>query len=175
MDDAKPMWSRLPEETERQFTVFQKYLHMLDDPEESRRSLHRLAKQLGYKNEKALETWSSRNRWIERAAAYDDYMSVAIVQREIHNLGAYQQHVVDRLTEQLAAMDRVLKAEIARAVKSQERGTYIAPLELKRLLEAIKIADDLARRTARMPTTFLSEPGEEEDFEVRTYIVGGEE
>ena len=33
--------------------------------------------------------------------------------------------------------------------------------------------DDLARRTARMPTTYLSEPGKDEDDSISTYIVGG--
>lgn len=171
MDDEKPMWSRQPNETERQFKVFQQYLHMLDDPEEGRRSLHRLAKRLGYANRKALEKWSTTNSWVERSAAYDDYMSIAIVQREVHDLGAYQEHVVESLTEQLAAMNDILNKEIKDVLVRQRTGSGIPPLELKRLMEAVKIKDDLARRTARLPTTYLSEQTDEE-IEQRTFIVG---
>lgn len=172
MSDERPAWAMLPQETERQFRAFQKYLHMLDDPDEKRRSLRRIAIEMGYSSEKMLEVWSAKNRWVERARAYDNYMSVAIVEREIRDLGAFQDHVVESLTSQLNLLDRILNKELLSVVKAQEAGSEVASQDIKRLVDSVKAKDDLARRVARMPTNFTAEPADKDD-EPHTYIIGG--
>jgi hypothetical protein len=187
MADSKPMWARLPGETERAFRAFQKYLKMLDNPDERSRSLHRLALDMGYKDKKSLEKWSSPNGWVERAAAYDEYMSLAIVERELDNIADYQQHVVESLTAQLAAIDDVINASltaqlaaiddvinatIAKFYRAQQSGEEVSTTALKRLVDALKVKDDLARRTAKLPTNYMSKPLEEEE-EQKVFIIGG--
>ena len=171
MSNDKPAWSMLPQETERQFRAFQKYLHMLDDPDETQRSGRRLAIEMGYADDSALEIWSAKNNWVARARAYDDYMSVAIVQREVTNVGAYQDHVIESLTQQLNILDRILNTELMKYAIAQETGDEIKTQDIKRLVDSVKAKDDLARRVGRMPTNFITEPAEKDD-EQHTYVIG---
>ncbi len=166
-----PAWGRQPTDTERSFKVFQKYLHMIND--EKGRSLHRLAIDEGYADKKALEKWSTEKDWVERAAAFDVYMSLAIVEHEIVGVAKYQLDVVEKLTQQINAMNNVLDATIAEMNRQVMSGMQINTNDLKRLMDSIRLKDDLARRVARLPTNYMSQPVED-DNEQMTYIIGAD-
>ena len=172
MDSKDVLWAMQPQETSLAFQAFNKYLHMLDDPTVRRRSLHRLAVEMGYADKKALENWSASNNWVERARFYDSYHAIAIVQREVQDLGAFQAHVVESLTEQLAALDTIINTMLNDMLHGGDDKVYTAS-DVKRITETVKLKDDLMRRVAKLPTTYLSE-GEEEIEQQMTYIIGGE-
>lgn len=179
MDSKDVLWAMQPQETPLAFRAFNRYLHMLDDPEAKRRSLHRLAKEMGYADKKALEGWSASNNWVERARYYDNYHAIAIVQREVQDLGAFQAHVVESLTEQLAALDIIINSTLKAILdddtytEGEDMKRTYSPSDIKRVTETIKLKDDLMRRVAKLPTTYLSE-GAEETEEQMTYVIGGE-
>jgi len=181
MDSKDVLWAMQPKETTLAFKAFNKYLHMLDDPTVRRRSLHRLAKEMGYADKKALEGWSASNNWVERARYYDSYHAVAIVQREVQDLGAFQAHVVESLTEQLAALDIIINSMLTAildddtyaADAAEDTRRKYSPSDIKRVVETIKLKDDLMRRVAKLPTTYLSEGAEETETQM-TYVIGGE-
>lgn len=179
MDSKDALWAMQPQETSLAFRAFNKYVHMLDDPAVKRRSLHRLAKEMGYADEKALENWSASNNWVERARYYDSYHAVAIVQREVQDLGAFQAHVVESLTEQLTVLDAIINSMLKAIVDDdtytdgEDAKRKYSPSDIKRVVETIKLKDDLMRRVAKLPTTYLSEGAEETETQM-TYILGGE-
>lgn len=70
-NNAKP-WERQPGETPKQYEAFCVYrdLKTISDPQ-SRRSLELAGQAMG-KSKAALEPWSSKNKWVDRVAAWDE-------------------------------------------------------------------------------------------------------
>jgi hypothetical protein len=49
---------------------------------------------------------------------------------------------------------------------------YVTSTDIKRLMEAVRIKDDVARRVAGMPTQFSSKQTEVEEDPEQVYIIG---
>lgn len=70
-DPAKPRqpWHRQPNESTPAYQAFERYRDQLAD-----RSTGRVARELG-KGKRDIDGWSSKWRWVERVAAYDQHLS----------------------------------------------------------------------------------------------------
>lgn len=76
--DTPELWERQEDESMQHYLKFCKYRDMpygTDGKEPEKRSLRKLAELLGYKTKSGLEILSSKNNWVERATAYDVYMT----------------------------------------------------------------------------------------------------
>ena len=64
-------WERLPSETPEQFAAFEVYRKL----KPSERSVRRVRDAKGLKTKHRMDTWCSKNRWVSRAAAWDDELA----------------------------------------------------------------------------------------------------
>ncbi len=110
------------------------------------------------------------NDWVERSLAYDAAMSItAITIKETH-LADYQQSVVDSLSAQLVILNNLIETT-AKKMKEKADAGDIDPTGLKKLVEAVRVKDDLARRVGRMATQFKTEDSEEVEPDEMTYTI----
>lgn len=70
-------WDRQEYDTDRSFIAFTAYLHQ--GP--GRRSLRKIAKELGYADKTSVCRWSYKHQWIERVRAYDDAKRLKVLDR----------------------------------------------------------------------------------------------
>lgn len=162
-------WERIPGETDKSWYAFQIYRDLpVNAPEGDTRSLAAVARKLNYKDEQMCGRWSAKYRWVERARAYDRYKEqTAMVVREV-GLQQYEQAVYEKLTMNLAMFD-VLAGKTMAAYMAMD---FVESKELLRLIQALKIKDDLARRAAGMPIEFKVAEAEDTHEENATYILG---
>jgi len=166
-------WEKLPTETSRAYQAFIKYLEMpLYDPDpEKTRSLNNLSKTMGKNSMASAQKWSRMNNWVERAEEYDAHVGEQMLTIRSSTLAEYQQNVVQSMTSQLVVADNIINQILKRLHDAVLAGDDVNTMDVQRMLGALRIKDDLARRTANMPTTFRSEEGD--DMEEVTYIIGG--
>lgn len=85
-------------------------------------------------------------------------------------LSEFQQGVVNTTTALLVQADQVVQKKLAEMLTAEE----IPAKEIKALLEAIRISDDLKRRSARMPTTYLAEKADDVNKDDEQYVMGAD-
>lgn len=172
-------WDQRLDETPRAYEAFQIYINLpLYGEKENKRSLANVAKKLGLAATSGVEGWSSKYNWVERAAAYDQWLSLSAIEAKVVALEDFQNATIQSLSMQIIAMNDILEKQLAevrrRLSTPDENGTIpIDPGAIKKLFDAIKVKDDLARRMAGMPTTFTSDKATVEEPEDEVYIVGG--
>jgi hypothetical protein len=169
---TQEIWKRLPNETVKAYNAFVKYRTLLIDGEGlGKRSLENTMKLLNLKSMTGVEGWSRKNNWVERAAAWDEKRRTDIIQIQDVDAVVYRQEVTDRLMLKLVALNKVVDAEIKAALEQQSIGERITAVEIKRLVEATTMLDNLARRAANMPTTFRSEAVQDQS-DTTEYMLG---
>lgn len=167
---VRKAWDRRPNETAKQYAAFQVYyqLHPYGEGEE-RRNIANVAKKLGLSATARLSEWSSMNDWAERAMAYDAQLATVSLEVIESELADYQQSVITSLGTQIVALNKILDKKMKKLLEEDEADAT----DLKKVIEAVRIKDDLARRIGRMPTQFTTERAEEEEPEQRVYVIGG--
>lgn len=188
------VWDKLPSETPKAYVAFTTYLALSIYGEgDNKRNIPNVAKKLGLASPSGVEVWSSKYDWQARAMAYDAAMTTSALTMQESSLTAFRQDVITKAGAQITAMNQIIDAELRRMMDVQSKYTrpsysvdpetgeaveaeieYVSPTEIKRLTEAIRIKDDIARRTAGMPTQFTTEKAEEADPEEAVYIIGGQ-
>ncbi len=127
---AKP-WERLPGETDKQWAAFCVYrdLKNIADPTSSR-SIERAGEVLG-KSSRTLEPWSSKNRWVERAEAWDTDQ-----ERIVRELA--QKEMQEEIRRMLKRQAEAGKFAQVKAIKALNKipDEDIKPSDVARLLEA---------------------------------------
>lgn len=167
-----PMWERLPDETDKSWLAFEQYREMpvFSDVVSEKRSLANLAEKLGYTSPKQLEVWSTKYGWVERVRAFDMHNGMQLVTFKQATLTEFQQGVVNTTTALLVQFDQVVQRKLV----EMSSGELPPAKEIKAIAEAIRISDDLKRRSARMPTTYLAEKADENGKDEETYIMGAD-
>jgi hypothetical protein len=102
------LWKRQPGETARAFAAFQAYRDLPSD-ERSVEAAYRLKTGLQSKTSGQWSRWSSQNRWIERAAAWEEEL---IEQRDRERIKAEK-----KATEQLVNRWKALQLSIFRVTE----------------------------------------------------------
>lgn len=163
-------WDRRPSETDKAFIAFQTYVGL--DPYgegDQKRSLPNTAKALNLASSSGVAAWSTENDWVSRAAAYDAWVGVKLLQVKETDLKNYQQGTINTLSIQLAAVNKIIN----KTMKGMMTSDYDVDLnDFERLMRIIRIKDDLARRIGRMPTQFTTERADDEDTETRVFTIG---
>lgn len=186
MDKSTPkMWERLPTESGKAYNAFNTFLQMpiVDkaDPD-NERSLFNVSVTLGYATSghrspaSTIEKWSATHNWIKRSAAYDSYMMATAITVKEASLVSFQQDTIERTTTQVVALNEVIDRTLAvmlEGLKREDNPVVPEPLAIQRVASAVRLKDDLARRIAKMPTTFRTEAIEDEVDAEQVYIIGG--
>lgn len=167
-------WDRRPDETDKSYRAFLVYLRLIDPtvPDRQSRSLAKVAEKMGYKSATMPEAWSAKFDWVSRASAYDTHMGSALVVMEEKALEEYQQSVVYRLTQQLTIFNDLIERTLKLKYDEINAGVPADPQDLKRIISAMRDADDLARRAGKMPTAFLREHVEDDAMDDMIFVVG---
>ncbi len=174
------IWERQPSETTKAFSAFQLYLHMpVKDPAtpSNNRTLLNVSNKLGYavhngdKPSTAIEGWSSKHAWVERARAYDSYLANRAITVREESLEGFQKAVVENATTNIAALNHVIQDKVGKMLNADG---VVDSLDIMRLATAIKTLDDLSRRLGKMPTTYKTEEVVETSDENRVFIIGAE-
>lgn len=174
MDEIKA-WEKMPQETAKAFRAFQVYLGIIDhaNPARQTRSVRKVCEIMGVKptSVSGVELWSQKYNWVARAAAFDAHMAHNIIVFKETGLAEYQAEVVGSLTQQLVVLDEIINRQLAAMREEIIREKSVDPAHIKRMVEAVRDKDDLARRVGKMPTAFLTEKAAdvEEEF---IYTVG---
>lgn len=172
--DTRKSWERLPEETPKAHAAFVMYLQMPPFGDaENKRSLANLAKKLELASTSGVEGWSAKYNWQERAVAYDAFMQTKAITIRETALRDFQQNIVTRMGAQLAVINEVLDRAWKEVNDRQVAGGETDLAALKKLMDATKAKDDLARRMAGLPTQYTTQKAEEQDPEDNVYIIGG--
>ena len=168
-------WDRLPEETNKSWEAFQVYISLpiVGDIDE-RRSLKNTADRLGLASTSSVEIWSSKYEWVARSSAYDTYMGAKSITLREATLAELQNAVINSLSMQLGQLNKLIEEKIVKMVSSMNGAEPPSAADIKRMAEALHIKDDLARRLAHLPTSFISEKAElAEEPDAQVYVIGG--
>lgn len=127
-------WHKQKTDTDKSLEVFRAYLVMQE------RSLPKLAKELG-KNQRTLESWSSKYNWVERAAAYDAHLHEKLVNNNIGEVEKMnERHIREALALQHLALKRVKEYE-----KDPGKIKDLTPNEMLRMFEVGAKLERIAR------------------------------
>lgn len=175
--NEKTAWDKRPDETGKSYVMFTKYLGLVDptNPAHQNRSIARLIELTGYNpNSKSqLEQWSSKYDWVARAEAYDAHMATNIIVYRQVEMKEYQAAVVNSLVQQLVMADKIVNQALKAILADQAANKYVEPVEIQRILKALKEKDDLARRAGKMPIAYTRELAEETDDDDVMFVIGG--
>lgn len=167
------LWDMQPDETSRSYQAFSIYLNLVP----SERSLRATNDALGRSSGNSVERWSAKYNWVERAAAYDGYMSSRLLVITESTLAeATEAHIrgttmVYAKAEQLA-MELLDDFEFRLHTKDKDGNTRAGTVEFKRILAAIEQIDTAKRRLLGLPTAYLHESTDKAPTEDQTYYVG---
>jgi hypothetical protein len=168
-------YQRLPDETVKAYAAFTKYRGLqLDGEGEQRRNLENVQRMLGHASPSTVEKWSAKYYWVERASAFDEKRRNDIMKVQDVGLEEAQQAVTSSLMLKLAALSKVVDAEINSLIEAQLIGERVAAVELKRITDVVATLDTLARRATNMPTTFRGTEVENRE-DTMTYVVGSDD
>lgn len=133
MARAKPeaeLWERQDGETMKQYEAFCIYRDMGMD-----RSQKNVAKELG-KSEGLLSRWSSANKWVERAAAYD---------LEMERLARIQQQKdIAKMRKNHASIASSMLVTAAKALKAM-KPEDVKPSDISRMVEVASKLERISR------------------------------
>ena len=175
----KKAWDILPNETRNAYNAFSIYLNMpIADPDpKKRRSYENLRVILGYNRKGTIEVWARKYQWIERARAHDISMGVKLEERRLATLDDFQRATIQSTSTQIVGLNSVIDGAISGLRKRIEEGEAVKGVDIKHLVDALMVKDNLMRRIARMPINYRSENVEEQDLDEddAVFILGGKE
>lgn len=158
------------DETHKSWMAFQKYRDM--SPHD--RSLAKLATSLGYSSKTTLEQWSTKYDWVDRAQAYDNYMSEKSLALREGNLVEYQSILVENESQISTQLLRLIAKEIERLLVAQQEGKPVDSKDIQRLVSSLQKTSNVSRRAAKLPTTYRADTTDEYDEEQTVFVFGDE-
>lgn len=177
---SKPPWERQDEDTNYSWAAFQIYRDMppIGD-KKKRRSYGNLARLIGHKSETTIQGWARDGHWRKRVLAYDEFMGSGKVAVKAMVLEEYKQKITEELTDQVRVIKDTANTVLAEVQRRVATGlTEMSAKELQDVIrvlkgstEVVRVADDLARRSAGMSTAYKSEHTEEVAPEQTEYMV----
>lgn len=135
----KPIWKRLPSDTDKSFEAFALYRDM-----GASRSLKAVAEKLE-KSETIIGRWSGQHNWVSRVAAYDASLDEKLLDKNAERQERIRENAVKDYEFLRKSIDN-FKANLE-AVRFVGVNAY----EMNTLLELMKKADDYARRAVGLP------------------------
>lgn len=175
MTDLLRIWDRQPNDTQNSWQAFTEYLNMpIYGNEEEKRSIKNVAKKLGHSSDKQCGKWSAKYNWVERAAAYDAYMSTKSLTIVETTIDAYRVAHIQRTQMHTAVLSSIVEKRLNRVLKAIDAGEDVDTMDIKRLVDSVDAIDIIGRRAAGMPTSFTGVQGEEPDYEGAKFIIGGD-
>lgn len=174
MADLLRVWDRQPQDTPKSFAAFSEFLKMpIYGLEGEKRTLKNLAKKLGHTTQKQVGLWSAKYKWSERLAAYDAYIGTKEITLIETSLEQVKSAHLQRVTKQASLLSTAIEKRLNQLLQAVDKGEPIDTMDLKRLTDSIDTIDIIMRRSTGQPTTFVSEKGKEVEYEIETYIIGG--
>lgn len=180
MTESKAPWERQEVDTNYSWAAFQIYRDMppIGD-KKKRRSYGNLARQIGHKSETTIQGWARDGQWRKRVLAYDEFMGSGKVAVKALVLEDYKQKLTEELTDQVRVIKDTANTVLAEVQRRVATGlTEMTAKELQDVIrvlkgstEVVRVADDLARRSAGMSTAYKSEHTEEVAPETTEYFV----
>jgi hypothetical protein len=129
-------WERQSTDTEKAFEAFETYLRM-----GTARSLVKVAERCG-KHPSLMERWSKRDRWQERAVAYDRHEARIVNEQIFLGTAEMRKRMVNQaLGMQARAQQRIIKM-------SDEEIAELKPTEI---LGLMRVAADMERKARDIP------------------------
>lgn len=174
MDQSIRAWEMQPGETQKAFAAFCVYrdLQPFGDPP---RNLPNAIRLLGLKDGGSVERWSAKNKWVDRVAAYDAWQannSITLVQASKEQ---YANILVSQTSARLTYLGKIVEKLMKRTMIDIDNDKEIDPADVKRLVEMVKTIDDLGRRGAGLPTSYIGEKAAVTPDEEQTFVVGGDD
>lgn len=165
------IWDRLPGETDKAWEAFRIYRDMpLFGPKTEKRSLQNLMDIIGHTSMGTTQMWSVKYRWQARCRAYDSYKGIKADEFRQVALQEYQENLISRSSQQVAAMDEVIDNTLSKLMEQADalmgKADSVEAVEsltkaIERMVRAMKEKDSLARRNAKMPTTYRDAAAEQ--------------
>jgi len=147
-------WDRQPKETTKAFRAFRLYLQ--GGMECSYREVAATLKV----NIQQMKDWGTKYGWVGRAALYDSYIQGQMLEQLDAAVVAFQANVVQDEVHDYNSM-RVLWLQmlerLATATKNSEAAVDDLTNGMRRLVAARDTMDKLARRAARMASTYTED------------------
>ena len=180
--NSRRMWEQRPDESNKAFNAFLEYLKMpINDPTEpeNERTLANLSQKLGYsvavgKAASSVEQWSSKYNWQERVRAYEAHVGQLEITVRDASLEQFQQEVISKRSQQSALANTLLNNQLLEYLQNQKAGVPVKSTDIARIINSMKLLDDVERRLAGLPTSYQSERVEDENTnETRIFTIGG--
>jgi hypothetical protein len=140
--DEKPIWQRIETDTDKSFAAFCVYRDLGAD-RSIQKTQEKLSKSSGYL--RVLYEWSSNGNWVERAAAYDEYLldehrREIETRRKIVQTNEWNDYTV-------------LRKGVAKRIKVMEDTDWANTNaeNIHSLLTLMRTVDDYARRAVGLP------------------------
>lgn len=144
--DKRNPWDRLPKETDKAWAAFQVYID-LPKPD---RAYRLVADKLGL-HMSQIAMWGRKYKWVSRVAAWDNaQLGVISPEERDEALGAYQLTVIADSHDDYTRLRDLWRRMLEELDSSDEPSAA----DLKSLIQSRNQLDVMARRTARMPTSF---------------------
>jgi hypothetical protein len=148
MTNDKPIWKRLPSDTDKSFEAFALYRDM-----GASRSLKVVAEKL-QKSEGLIGRWSRTRDWSNRVAAYDASLDEKALDANAEKQRVIRENAYADYEFLRKAIDKTKKAYLD--VEFAKVPTY----EISNLVELMKKADDYARRAVGLPDKITEQKNE---------------
>lgn len=181
MNTPTRIWERQPGETPKAYAAFCLYRDMplFSDTPGGERSLQNVADKLGYAVMSGVGMWSSKYNWVERANAYDQWQGTKAITAQTASIEEFQRATITSLSNQLLVVNELIDRKLDKARRLEQTTddeNKVDIVGLKKLLEAIKIKDDLARRLSKLPTTYAAENAQDTGVEndEMVFIIGAD-
>lgn len=173
MDQAARSWDKLPNETTKAFAAFCVYRDLPPYGDNSR-SIDRVKKELGLSSGNNVNGWSSKFSWVERARSFDAYKSTRSITLTEVAQDEYAKSMVTATSARLVGLGRIVEKLISKTMDKIDNNEVVDAGDIKRLVEMVKTIDDLGRRQAGLPTTYITKPSEATpDDEDQVFVIGG--
>lgn len=166
-------WDKLPEETSKAFAAFQVYIGLspFGTPRRTAASVREI---LNMKLGGSVERWMMKYAWVERAAAYDAWTASNTITLVQATKEVFAKQLVTNTSARLSFLGGIVEKMMKQIDDKLNKGEAVDVGDVKRVADMIKTIDDLSRRSAGLPTSYLQAPSEVESDDTQTYVLGGE-
>jgi|ERR1041385_8709388 hypothetical protein len=173
MEQTTRIWDQQPNETTKAFAGFLVY-RSLPPYGENSRSIDQVKKQLGLSSGNNVNGWSSKYNWVERARAFDAYQATRSITLTEVAQEEYAKSTITATSARLVYLGRIVEKMMKRIDEALDKEEEVDAGDVKRVMDMVKTIDDLSRRNAGLPTTYLTKVSEVvEDAEDAIYVIGG--
>lgn len=136
-------WAQLDGETAKAYEGFKTYR----DLKPSERSAAKVALLIG-KSSKLTEVWCAKNKWVERANAWDAYIDQRETENRLATVDTVGAMITQNLASQVSTVNRLVEMQIAEMEHRANNGDLPTVKELKDMVALLKEKDILLNRIA---------------------------